>query len=263
MKKLLIVSFAMCLMAATGPSNGTVNAPSDPQFCNDPTMNAVLLPDAGIPVLVPGTSLDQRRSVTICNSNENATAGLVKCCFATEGLRDAGIVDAGPALLDAGPQLIDSGVIISTLFDGGETVYDAGPCPFLLPDAGIFDAGGYPFVDGGPYEFGGYVNLYYGDAGPSCLGDGGTSYTLDGGWPNLIPSGYWLVFDAGIVDAGPAFGDAGPVCLGSLAVPLLGAGNPGDTLKQGDCVTYPAGTGAWIECISQVPSTDVSTLECQ
>src|ERR1700722_12922541 len=73
-------------------------------------------------------------------------------------------------IIDAGYQVyVDGG---NNFCDGGNFC-DAGPNPGSFCDGGNFCDGGSPFV---------WVNLYSGDAGPSCLADGGPSTsTYDAG----------------------------------------------------------------------------------
>jgi hypothetical protein len=173
---------------------------------------------------------------------------------------DAGFVDGGPFVYGYAWQGNGMGATpIFVLATANVNIVDGGSS---FCDGGNFCDGGSPFI---------WVNLYTGDAGPSCLADGGPiSFTYDAG-PLILTQcdggmsqGCMATYTVGINDGGPLYWDAGPQCLAQYGGqdPAFGASNPGDAIGVGFCITYNAGSGAPILCVPQQVNADVTTLEC-
>jgi hypothetical protein len=209
----------------------------DTNFCNAPVDTAFILSDGG-PNLVPATPAPFRRSITVCNSAENAGAPVIKCGVGGFVLLDGGYVvidggnpavggvcwhDGGPSCgstttwseLDGGPILADAGCRVATLIDGGPDCAgapfggDGGPC---LVDGGGYDAGfadaGCPLVDAGALLDGGFIDAGYICAPPTPQCD--PAWTLTGAWNRAL-------------DGGPTFNDGGP-CLADAGYCLVDGG---------------------------------------
>ena len=220
------------------------------------------------------------------------------------GIVDAGeiIGDAGPVLQDAGillQTIFDAGYPY-TAFDAGPCYIqsdagfvDGGPYTYgyafppqgmgatpyfqlvvanqtsnfvnLALDAGNWACdGGNVACDGGPTLL---ENIYTGDAGPSCLIDGGpVSFVYDAGVQIINAcganggQGCTTTYVIGILDGGPLYWDGGYACPNGG--PTLGVGNPGDAIGVGFCLKYNAGFENPILCVPQQVNAAATSTEC-
>lgn len=51
-------------------------------------------------------------------------------------------------------------------------------------------------------------------------------------------------------------------CRMDAVAPVMAAGNPGDVLGIGDCITYPVAAAQVVQCIADAASTYVTSFEC-
>lgn len=213
------------------------------------------------------------------DSGIQTTVGYTNNCLVDGGLdlpacyNDGGFLPIAPfdTPYDAGV-CADGGT--SCNFCSGSCLADGGPQYMLYNpyDGGPYDAGIQTPVDC-PYTayYSGSGETYTADGGP-C--DGGILWvlgqTLDGGPTWTCQPG--LDGGPGLFDAGPGSAchqDAGILVTSTwLDLPYdagyKGTPSQGQTLTQGQCLPYSAGSGAQIECQGNDPvAIPANTLECQ